>query len=63
MEDIALRLGSIEGKMDMALDLLKEDRKRLSAVEKKQWWTAGAAAVFTGFVMKTQAVASMLGLH
>lgn len=57
------RLARIEGKMDIVLDLLKEDRKRLSAVERKQWYAAGAAAVVGAVVAKTSAFAHIIGFH
>jgi hypothetical protein len=45
MDDIARSLGRLEGKVDTLLDLATEDRARLSAVEKRVWWTGGVWAV------------------
>lgn len=45
MTDTQSRLGKIEGKLDTLLEFYAEDRKRLAAVEKRVWWTSGAAAV------------------
>jgi hypothetical protein len=46
--EIARTLGRVEGKVDMLIDLAKVDRKRLHAVERKQWMHTGglAALVF-----------------
>lgn len=54
-EDSLIRLGRIEGKVDMILDHIKDHGKRISAVETKVWWAGGAMAVLG-------AVASKLGL-
>jgi hypothetical protein len=62
-EELYNRLGKIEGKLDVALELLREDRKRLTSVERKQWWATGAAAACGALITKTEAFAHMIGLH
>lgn len=58
-ETDAHTLGRIEGKMDLVVDMLKEDRKRISAVEKKVYWGSGLAvglsflAAKLGFITMT----------
>jgi hypothetical protein len=39
------KIGSMSGKQDMMLDLMKEDRVRIAAVEKRVWWSGGVWAV------------------
>jgi hypothetical protein len=45
-------LGRVEGKVDLVLDKLSGHDKRISAVEKKVWYAAGAGAVLSAFAVK-----------
>ena len=45
MENLERSLGTIEGKLDMLIDLHKENDRRLGAVEKKIWYASGIAFV------------------
>lgn len=47
-EEIVARLSRMEGKQDLMLDLMQEDRKALRAVEKKVWGALGTAVVAVG---------------
>lgn len=44
-ENVQRSLGAIEGKLDMLIDLHKENDRRLGAVEKKVWYASGIAFV------------------
>ena len=44
-EDVVQRLTRIETKLDAALECDKDHEKRLRAVEHRQWWMSGAAAI------------------
>ena len=49
MTEVVERLARIETKLDAALATDADHEKRLRAVEKKQWWLSGVAAV-VGFL-------------
>jgi hypothetical protein len=46
--DVVRTLGRVEGKVDLMLDLMKEDRKRLASVEKKVWSALGTGVFAIG---------------
>lgn len=45
MEELQRSVGRIEGKLDLLIERSEADGKRISALEKKHWWTMGASAV------------------
>lgn len=60
-------VGRLEGKVDMFIEMYKEDRvraskneERLSEVEKKQWYHSGVMAFAVMFLMPK--LRTMLGL-
>lgn len=44
-DDVQRSLGRIEGKLDNVLERMGDSDKRISAIEKKVWWSSGAAAI------------------
>lgn len=57
------QLGRIEAKVDILLNRSENQENRLRAVERKQWWATGAAAVCGAVLANTKAFASIIGLH
>lgn len=50
--DVLRTLGRIEGKQDLMLQIMTEDRKRLQAVEKKVWYGSGIAGVLAFIIAR-----------
>lgn len=62
-EENSQQLGRIEAKVDILLSRTDEQDRRLRAVERKQWWAAGAAAAVGTILARTAAFAHIIGLH
>lgn len=56
-------LGRLDGKMDLVIAKLDGHDRRISAVEKRQWWATGAAAVAGAVISKVIPFAQIIGLH
>jgi len=44
-EELQRSMGRVESKVDLLIERTDAYDKRISAVEKKVWWSSGAAAV------------------
>lgn len=55
-DDVQRSLGQIEAKVDILLERTSAYEKRIGAIEKKVWWSSGAAAIIAFVVTKLPAL-------
>jgi hypothetical protein len=61
IDQLARDVGEINGKLDTLLKFYEDDRRRLTAVEKKVWWGSGVAAgigLLAGPLLKKMGIAT-----
>lgn len=58
-ETVQFVLGRLDGKVDILLSQVRGYDTRLRAVEKRQWWATGAAAVAGAALSKYFPIASL----
>jgi hypothetical protein len=51
-DELQRSMGRVEAKVDLLIERTGGYDKRLSAVEKRVWWSSGAAAVIAFFTTK-----------
>ena len=63
IETVPFMLGRLESKVDMLLQASASYDKRITTVERKQYWMSGAGAVLGAIAAKIVPLGNIMGFH